>query len=279
MRANDLEVMQASWHPFVSWRAVIAGLFVTILTFSILSFLGMAVGGIALNNVVEDGGAQGLSIGAGVWFLVTVLVSLFVGSYFSGRVSSFFTARVGAAQGLVIAALFSVLFLYQVGLTLGAVTGGVANAVSGIGGAAASQAGNVNRLIQTPQIQQLIDRATANLNLRSEPEVVAQGVATRLIRGDEESAKNYLAYQAGITPEEADQRLAGIREDFTAAVQSAGQTAANVIQTIGWTMFAMLLLGTIVACWGGAIGARATMRKPLVDSDRVHIGAGVPAGV
>lgn len=279
MRANDLDVMQASWHPFVSWRAVVAGLFVTILTFSILSFLGMAVGGIALSNVVEDGGAQGLSIGAAVWFLLTTLISLFAGSYFAGRVSSFFTARVGAAQGLVIAALFSVLFLYQVGLTLGAVTGGVANAVSGIGGAAANQAGNVNRVLQTPQVQQLIDQATANLNLRSEPEVVAQGVATRLVRGDEQGAKNYLARQAGITPEEADQRIAGIRQDFAAAVESAGKTAASVIQTIGWTMFGMLFLGTLVACWGGAIGARATMRKPLVDSDRVHVGAGIPAGV
>ena len=110
--SSVMNLANTQWHPFVSWRSIVAGLLVTLFTFATLMFLGMAVGGVALQGIVDQGSsARGFPIGAGIWLLLSTLLSLFAGSYFSGRVSSFLTSRSGAAQGLVIASLFFVLFL------------------------------------------------------------------------------------------------------------------------------------------------------------------------
>src|SRR4051812_16245228 len=90
-------------HPLISWRSIIAGVFVSFLSFVILSSLGLAVGGMALHEVVDKGNsAQGFGIGAGVWLIVTVLISLFIGGYFAANISSFRARRSGVAHGLTI---------------------------------------------------------------------------------------------------------------------------------------------------------------------------------
>lgn len=265
--------------PFISWRSVLAGLFITMLVFATLMSLGLAVGGLALTEVIEDRESKGLPIGAAIWFVVSTLVSLFAGSYFAARVSNFITPRIGGAQGLVIASVFFVAFLWQIGMTLGWAGSTIGGAVGTAGRAAGSQAGNVARLYDNPQVQSLLDRATANLNLRSDPEVVAQGVANRLLRGDQEAAKNYLAYQAGITPAEADRRLGEIRGDFVATAENAATTAANVLAGVGWALFGMMVLGALAAAFGGGLGSRENLRHPISIEAREPYASRAPMGV
>lgn len=256
--STPLESEMTAFHPLVSWRSIIGGLLVTLLSQTILISLGMAVGGISL----DVGGTSAASAGVftGIWFLISSLISLFAGSYFAARISKFHTNRIGSAQGLVIAALFFGFFLWQTVATIGWVgrTAGQA-----IGGSAQMIGTGLNQASQNPLVGEVVEDALGDLNLRSPPQVVISGVASRLIRGNSEGAKNYLARQAGISPAEADRRIAQLQTQVNQVLTQASEGAIKALQALGWSLFATLLLGTAAAVSGGALGSRANLRKPL----------------
>lgn len=252
-----MESDSMNMHPLVSWRSVIAGLLVTFLTLATLLSLGMAFGGIGL----DDGSSlQGAGIFTGVWFLVSALISLFAGSYFASRVSKFHTNRIGAAQGLVIAGLFFALFLYQTMSAVGWAGRMTGQAVSSGASAAASGA---SQAAGNPAVNNVIENALGDLNLRSDPNIVITGVANRLLRGDAEGAKTYLARQANISEAEADRRIAQLRAQVDETMTQARVMTARALQATGWTLFATLVLGAAASIGGGALGTRANMRRPL----------------
>src|SRR5205823_1816201 len=103
--------------PLLSWPAVFAGLFVALLAAAIWLTLGLGIGGLSLESaIVNRSSAGGFTIGSGVWLILTGIFALFIGAYYAARVSNFITGKVGAAHGLVIAALFFGLFFIQLGL-------------------------------------------------------------------------------------------------------------------------------------------------------------------
>lgn len=102
-KVDGLESDLATSHPLISWRSVVAGLLIAFFTMIGLLGLGMGIGGISMS---EETGIQGAGMFTGIWFTVSVLISLFLGSYFAARVSKFQYGRIGSAQGLVIAACF-----------------------------------------------------------------------------------------------------------------------------------------------------------------------------
>ncbi len=247
----------------IKWRAIFGGVLVSLLSYMIFMALGLALGGGNLQDLIqgEGGSAGGLGIGAGIWIVLSVLVSLFLGSYAASRVSGEIPTRVGRTQGVVVTAVFFAFMLSQVGSAIGLVGRGLGSTVGAVGGAAGD-------LSKNPQVQDLVDQAIGDLNLRSSPETVAQGVASRLIRGDDESAVNYLARQARISPEEARMRLQSLRQDVTQAVTQAGVGAANAMQAVGWTLFGALVLGMLAGAFGGGAGAAANIRSPLDRLDQ-----------
>lgn len=261
INVDILEDDHATMHPLISWRSVVAGLLISFFTMIGLLGLGMAFGGINMN---EETSASSAGIFTGVWFLASALISIFIGSYFAARVSKFQTGRIGSAQGLVIAALFLGFFLYQ---TLSAVVsmGGAAGSLIGKGasaiGTGASQVARQPGVMNT--VSQFAENAIGDLNLRSEPTVVAQGVATRLINGNAEGAKNYLALQAGITPQEADLRIAQLKTEADKAVGDAKAAAGDALQATGWSLFLLVMLGALSSVLGGALGSVANFRNPL----------------
>ncbi|MBC7740563.1 MAG: hypothetical protein H7061_00090 [Bdellovibrionaceae bacterium] len=113
---------------------------------------------------------------------------------------------------------------------LGAVGGGVSSLASTVGGGALNAAQSA---ANNPQIAGVVEDALGDLNLKSYPETVATGFLSRLARGNDEAAANYLA-----------------------------------AQTAGWITFALLALGTISAMLGGAFGAQLNLRPPVDTADR-----------
>ncbi len=263
VKASQVQAVEDS---SVSWRAIFAGMFIALLTYLSLISLGVAVGSSALEEVIRgQDTAGGLGWGSGIWFVVSALASLFVGSYCASRVSGPITTRIGRIQGGVITALFFAIMLSQIGSTLGFLGRGLGSIVGAVGGAAGD-------LSQNPQVQDTIDQAIGDLNLRASPEVVAQGVAVRLLRGNGESAKNYLARQAGISPAEADQRLTQIRQNMDKVLTDVGSTAAKVASIAGWSLFGALVLGSLFSMLGGGLGAQMNLRAPLshMDEEAIH---------
>lgn len=249
-------------HPAISWKAIFAGGFIGILAYLLLSTLGVALGAIGLEQAIEAGeGGMALSIGAGVWLILSVLVSLFVAGYFGARASGIIPTRIGAIEGLVIASLFFVVVLTSLGAGLTAVGRGAGSLAGSVAGGAANVAGS-------PQVQSVVSGTLENLNLRSDPSTVAQGVATRLVRGDENGAVSYLAGQAGISQSEARQRLEGIKNQVASTAQSIGQGAAQAAMVTGWVLFGMILLGSAASLFGGVLGARRNIKHPVTERDR-----------
>lgn len=258
------EVDTVNMHALISWRSIVAGLLISVFTMIGLLGLGVAFGGIGLD---EDTSAKSAGIFTGVWFIVSTLLSLFVGSYFAARVSKFRTGRIGSAQGLVIAALFLGFFLYQTVATIGSIGSSAGSLIGKSGGLLAEgvQKASNNPTI-TNTIHQLTEDALGDLNLRSEPQVVAQGLGARLLNGDTEGAKNYLARQAGISPTEADARIAQMKVQIDKYVGDAKEATATGLRSAGWSLFLLVALGAIASVAGGALGSVANFRKPLVLS-------------
>ncbi|MGE3610138.1 MAG: hypothetical protein AB7I27_11165 [Bacteriovoracaceae bacterium] len=246
-----------SMHPLISWRSVLAGLLITFFTFIGLAGLGVALGGISMNQEVT---AKGVGLFSGIWFLGSVLISLFVGSYFAARVSKFRANRIGSAQGLVIAALFIGFIIYQVAMMIG-VAGNIVGDTASVVSTGVQKAGQ-NPMINNT-ISNIIEDSFTGLNLKSDAQTVATGLGSRLVRGDVESAKNYLSAQAGISPAEADQRIVALRGRVDNAIAQAKDTTSMALQSSGWTLFLLVVLGALAAVAGGALGSVANFRKPL----------------
>jgi hypothetical protein len=249
-----------SGRPHISWRAIFAGAFVAVLVEMLLTTLGVAVGGIGLERVVQQGGGTGLSIGAGIWFIASAIIALGCGGYASARVSGLVPSRVGGVEGLVVSALLFVALFAGIGSGLGALGKGTGALLGSAGRGVTDVAGN-------EQVQSVVQGALGDMNLRSDPTQVAQGVASRLLSGDEQGAVNYLAAQAGIQPTEARIRMQQMRADLTSAAKGVGQSMARGVQLAGWTMFLTILLGSAAGLLGGALGARRNFRQPMSDTD------------
>lgn len=261
-----LETEFTGHHPLVSWRSIVAGLLVSLFAFALMLSLGLAFGGIGL---ADGASRQGATVFTGLWLLLSSLVALFAGSYFAARISKTHTGRIGSAQGLVIAALFFGLIIYQMAMAVGWLGQTAFATARGVSQIAAT---GVQRATEIPAVNAAIEGAIGDLNLKSDPQTVATGLASRLIRGDVDSAKTYLAYQAGISQAEADRRIAVLRQRVDQAVVQAREAAARGLQAAGWTIFLTLLIGGAAAISGGALGSMANVRRPLEEYERAAVG-------
>jgi len=246
----------------LSWRSIIAGLVISLLFYGIMMSLGLGIGGQSLSGVIQHArGGQGLSVGAGFWLVLSNIVAVFVGAYFASRITHFFSKDRGGAQGLVVAGAFFALMVLQAGMAIGAVGSGVGSAMSSMGGAVSDVAGQ-------PGMDKFLDQTFKNLNLKSDPKTVAAGLSSHLVRGDQDGAYKYLAQQAGISEQEAKSRIDAVANDIQASAKDAGVKAAKVASGIGWTVFTILLLGSLAGYFGGYSGAGRNVRKPLLEEEK-----------
>lgn len=260
---KEVEIDTLNSHALISWRSIAAGLLIALFTMTGLIGLGLAFGGISMDEATS---AKNVGIFTGIWFIVSTILSLFVGSYYAARVSKFRMGRIGSAQGLVIAALFLGFFLYQTISAIGSIssaTGAFLGKSGGIIAQGAESASDSPAIMNT--ISSMSEDALGNLNLKSDPSTVAQGLGTRLLRGDAESAKNYLSFQAGISPAEADTYIAKVKSRVDKFIGDTKEGTATALRSTGWSLFLLVVLGGISAVAGGALGSVANFRKPLIS--------------
>jgi uncharacterized membrane protein len=241
----------------ICWRSLFAGLLVSLLVFSAATALGVAFGGIGLSDGTT---AENAGLFSGLWFLVSAVISLFVGGYFAVRLAKFRTDLVGCAHGFVIAAMFVLLIMNSAATAVSFIA---KSAGSIAGGAATVLGAGVNVAGKSPMVQDMVDDSLAGLNLKADPQVVASGVASRLVRGDTEGAKNYLARQSGITPAEADQKIAALHAQLDQAMVKAREATATAMKGTGWGVFLLIVLGAIAAASGGVIATHFNGLSPL----------------
>ncbi len=121
----------------LSWGAVFAGLVVATALQVVLTVLGAGIGFAAW----EPGeSARGLGLGAGIWAILSVLISLFVGGMTAGRLAGILTRRDGVLHGILLWGLSTILTVWLLASGASALAGGAFRMVGGVLGAASGAA-------------------------------------------------------------------------------------------------------------------------------------------
>lgn len=248
---NDLAV-----HSHVlCWRSAFAGLAIGILTFVGVISLSLAFGGIAL----EDGSTlKNATIFAGLSVVIAMVLGNFVGSYYSVRIVRFKVDVVGVMQGLLVGALGTLIVITHAMtsvVALGKVTGAAFGGAVAVAGSGA--------VTNAPLIEDIIADNLGNRKFVSEPEVVVRNVASRLLRGDEESAKSYLVARQGFTRADAEQSIAMAKAKIDQVLEEARKAASDTLKAIGWSAFVAIVLATIASALGGMAGALCNARRMI----------------
>lgn len=250
-------------HPAMSWRATVAGLLISFFVFAILLSLGIAMGGVSLTDGADlrNSGVMG-----GLWLLISVLFSLFAGSYIGARISNFEAPWVGMSQGFVLASLFMGVLGWQLFGLAGWVTSATGNLLGSAAKAGAQAAPAAQNMASSLNIgvNEIIEDNLGDVQFKREPTTIMTGVASRLIRGNNEGAKAYLVRNSNLSAAEVDQRIAKLEMEMRKVTDDARLAAANTLKYVGWSLFATMVLGLITSIAGGVMGSMANRMNPAV---------------
>lgn len=274
----------------ISWGAIIAGAILALVLQVMFGLLGLGIG---LATVDPQGGgtpsATALSSGAGIYAGVTILLSIFAGAYVAARMAGTFSRRDSAIHGLVTWAVATLVAVWLVASGASAIVtgafGAVGSVAQSIGGAAGAvvpdsldnlppelqdqaegllaqgeqQAQQTAQQVQgaAQDAAQDARQATGQQDTGAALREIFAGVQTDATPEQRQAAVQVIASQAGISQQEADQRLTQFQaqyEQTVEEVQAAAATAADAVSTTAFAAFFVLLLGAIVAALGGVVG-------------------------
>lgn len=126
------------YHDSVRWGPILSGLVVTLATYLVLNALGGAIGtGFLSDSGAPRSNADNVGTSVGIWSIISLLISLFIGGWFTSRACGPINRSVALLNGTI---------LWATVLSLSAWL--LANGVSGAFGIAASNAGEVINQVQ-----------------------------------------------------------------------------------------------------------------------------------
>lgn len=259
--SSNIEPLHTSHGHILCWKSVFAGVIITLMSYMILTALGAGVAGLtAARDIQNESGGMALATGAGLWLGLSALISLFLGSYFTLRISKFVTNKVGAAHAFVVASIFFMLMGIGATSTLGSLSTGAAKIAENLNAGAM-------KVTNSTGVQDAFNRAFGGSTLKDDPSFVVSGLATRLLRGQTDSAKAFFAYETGQSEADATARFEQLQNEFMASAREAGVQTSRSIADAGWSLFVTLIVGLIAAVYGGRVGAQANASRPLVSAD------------
>jgi hypothetical protein len=269
--------------PWISWGAIFGGAVTALGIWLLLYAFGLAVG-LTVLDARDPSSLKPSGIFTGIWAVVTPLIALFVGGMVAGRGAGVPGRREGAAHGLVMWGLTTLVGAYIVVVALAAAMSGVASVGQAGGsavGAAASGAASgggaaewfglnaddalrpINRRLAaegkpTVTAEQLT-AATRDVVQRGVREgridrsLLIQSIAqnTSLSRSDAEELTDRIEAQWQRARGELGDRLQGAAQSAQAGALRAAKESGKAF----WGLFGALLLGLIAAVAGGATGA------------------------
>ena len=198
----------------VSWGALFAGVVVAIATQLLLGALGLAIGLTAADT------PSGFGAAAGIWWLLSGLIALFVGGWTAGRLANAPRTLDGALHGFATWGLATLISAWLVTSAVGGILGGAWNAVS--------------------------TTATST-------------AVTAAARPDLAERAGDLLRQSGVDPAQADAFAQRLRTEATTPqaemeTRRAAEEAKDAASTAAWFLFGMLLFGAAAATFGGVKG-------------------------
>jgi hypothetical protein len=270
----------------VAWGAVFAGAAMALVMQIILNMIGLGVGLSTLDIAQGDTPSAGsLSLGAGIWFVLSGILAAGLGGYIAGRLSGKASGSTTAYHGLISWAVSTLAVVYLLSSAASGVAGGaLSTATSALGGAGKALGGSLQTAVQTA-----VQTAAPSLNSVSDPMAAIESkvrsasggqdpaalrdAATTAVRaalsGDpsQQAAANdkaaaALAKAQNISQDEAKAQVDQYQQQYKETVakakeqakQAADTTAKRVSQGALFAALA-LLLGALAAFFAGRMSA------------------------
>lgn len=293
---EDVYIEETTYRPppslsrRVSWGAIFAGLFVTIIIQVILTLLGTAIGASTVDPMEEQNPIQGLALGAAIWLVVSGLISLFAGSYVAGRLSGGPRRMDGLLHGVVTFSVAEVAMILLLTTTVGSLIGGTGSMLSGMlsnraNQGAAQQPGSGAMSAIGDQLKQAFPQAGALVPTgrdqgkpsqltslaQQDPELGAAMARLAAQGGNDQQARqqvlNLLTTKHAMQEQQASVLLDQWVQNYQQAgaqvsqeARQAGDKAAKGVSQGALWAFIGMLLGLIVAAWGGWAGTASLPR-------------------
>lgn len=261
----------------ISWGAVLAGVATALVSQLILNMIGIGVGASTLDPIAGNGPtASGFSIGAGLWWALSGVVSAFAGGYVASRLSGRPTESTGGWHGLTSWAATTLVVFYLLSTAVGGLVGGAFNTVSGALGGLSRTAGTAVQAA-APAIANATDPfASVERAVRSstgeDPAALRDDAVASirdLMTGDaskadaaRDRAAQALARVRNIPVEDARKQVADMEAQYRATVDAAkrqaveaADTAARAVSRGALLGSLALLLGALAAWFGGRLGS------------------------
>jgi len=270
----------------VSWGAIFAGTFVALALFLTLQILGAGIGATAVDLTGDASSPRAYGIGAAVWWLVTGLVSLFIGGWVAGRLGWLPYKLDRVLHGLTTWAFFYVVMFYLLTTTLSALVGGGLSMLGQTASAAGQAAGEV---ATSPQAQEMAEQEGLSLDtirqqiakavgadtgpqgqeadLGQAASAVSEYMKSPKTPQDRQRAAQAIAQATGKSEGEAEQMIANLEQ----RTEQAKETGEEVAQATGITFIGIavsMLLGALAAALGSL--ASPTPRDIYRDRDRAR---------
>jgi hypothetical protein len=204
--------------------------------------------------------ATAFSLSTAGWFIASGVIAAFIGGFVASRLSGKATRSTGALHGLTTWAVTTLLIVYLLTTSVGALVGG---AFSGIGGILSGAGSTVATAATTaaPSLSTATDPlGTIEQNIR---QAVRAALTGDQAKADEarNRAADALARAQNISVDQARQQVAQYEEQYKQSAAEAkrqateaAQTAAKALSVGAITATLALVVGAIAAWLGGAAG-------------------------
>jgi len=275
----------------ISWGAIFAGAVIAVAVSTMFHLLGIGIGTATIDATAGDTPSAGaLTTGAALWLALSTIVGLGFGGFVAGRLSGTTDREDGMLHGLAVWAVAALLTMAIAGSAVVSVAGSVARGLGTVVGAATATAAgaaapNVADAARGTDQREVVDRLTRGLAAGGDPATMSSDqignavivlVQQRVRNGSwtpEERARAVDLVQrgAGISRDEAEQRVTGMEQTLAQAAQrarEAADAAASAAAHAAFWAFAALLIGAIAAAAAAIGGVRnavwlATIRRDL----------------
>ncbi|MCR6502867.1 PhnA-like protein [Shinella sp. CPCC 101442] len=271
----------------VSWGAVFAGVAIALSTQFLLNLLGVGIGAAVLDPATYDNPeASTFSIAGGIWFVVAGIIASFVGGYVASRLSGRPSNSTGGYHGVTSWAVTTLVVLYLLTTSVGALVGGafsgLSSIVSGVGATAstavtAAAPALANSTNPMGGIEAQIRSTTGN-----DPQALQNAAVSAMqavVMGGEASADDArnraadaISKAQGIPLDQArsqvDQYEKTYRDNMAAAKQKtidAAQAATAAVSAGAILGFLALVLGAVAAWFGGVYGTKRALLVGVSD--------------
>lgn len=276
----------------ISWGAIFAGFVIALVTNLALNLLGLGIGIGAVDPMEQNAVPQSLGIGAIIWYLLSIIISLIAGGWVAARLSDIPERTSGILHGLLAWCLFTIFSFYLLTTTVGSIIG-----VTGqVAGQALSLAGQGISAV-APELgdaaQQQLGQSDIIQNFKQEARELAQGTlrnpeqldenidrifskADSLISdADRKTLANAIAEETDMSQSEARQtanrwvnQFQQSKQEVEQLTQKAEQEAkivaedvSSAVSTAAIAGFIGLVVGAISSAAGGAMGKPEESRE------------------